>query len=333
MLRAAARWLTCSLILAASACCSIANAESGDPKAEAIPFDALVARIRKAEESQDWRKAGWNDETIEASLHKLVASLKLATGKEFLKLPVEFKDVSADRDERFAAFEGGLLRVFKGSASVSHARKSIFLVDGSIQISHASDSIVIARGAVDIGHGNRNLIIAGNHAEIAHDGNDAFRDGLRPDAVGVVAKHGSIIVCGGSVEISHAQGTVCDAPSHLRISHATQVSFLNSPNRAISHEHESTHCKATSLPIVIPAPRALPAEIFKITQIVAADDRAKRLVTIERNGIEYVLRPGAKLVDETGKPVPKWEDWSVGFITRHAVLFTDGKRDVSVFVL
>jgi hypothetical protein len=69
-----------------------------------------------------------------------------------------------------------------------------------------------------------------------------------------------------------------------------------------------------------------------VKQIVAPDDRTKQLVTVERNGIEYVLRPGGKLVDEKGQPIPEWNAWTVGFVAENIVLFTDGNRDVSVRV-
>lgn len=86
------------------------------------------------------------------------------------------------------------------------------------------------------------------------------------------------------------------------------------------------------MPIVIEMPRTMPAEILKVRQLVSPDDRAKQLVVMERNGVEYVLRPGARLTDETGRPISKWEDWTVGFLTQEVVLFTDGKSGVSVWV-
>ena len=73
----------------------------------------------------------------------------------------------------------------------------------------------------------------------------------------------------------------------------------------------------------------MPADLLKVKQVVAADDQSKQLVVVERNGIEYVLRPGGKLVDQTGQPIPNWTGWTVGFVSENTVVFTDGLRDMS----
>lgn len=294
-------------------------------------FEVLIARVRAAVASKDWQKPGWKDESLEAELGELIAAVKTTAGKEFVKLPVEFKDVSVAG----AAVPGGLpgggrLHVLQGSVSASFANKSIFLVDGSIRISHASDCVVIARGVVEIAHGNRNVILAGQHVNVSHDGSDGMR-AARPGAIGdPEMTAGSIIVTPGSLSIGHAHGTICSAPQLVEISHAAQVAFLASPKVDISHQQGCKEHKDFKSPLSFTPPAPLPAGVFTVKQVVAPDDRTKQLVSVERNGVEYVLRPGNALVDEAGKPIPGWTTWTVGFVTDDLVLFTDGQSDIAV---
>jgi len=292
-------------------------------------FDVLIGRIRKLVASKEWQKAEWKDEALEAQLSKVVAAVKTTTGKEFVKLPVEFKDVSAIPVPGGAG-RGGLLHVANGNVDVAFANKSIFLVDGSIHISHAADCIIIARGVVEISHSNRNLILAGQHVNAGFDGMDGIR-AARAGAIGdPEMAAGSIIITPGSISIAHSQGTFCSAPQMVEISHAAQVAFLASPKIDISHQQGCKEHKDFKAPISFAPPGTLPPGVFTVKQIVAPDDRTKQLVTVERNGVEYVLRPGNAIVDEVGKPIPGWTTWTVGFITDGLVLFTDGESDIAV---
>jgi len=307
-------------------------ARADNPKAPPPPteFELAVARIRKAAASGDWQKPDWKDATLEADLGKLVDAAKATTGKQSLKAPVQFQDVSSTANPRLAAVQGGLLSVVKGNAEVSFANKSIFLVDGSIRIAHCADCVVIARGIVEISHGNRNLILAGHHVNVSFDGMDGMR--ARAGAKGVAGPlaDGSLIVSGGSVNIAHAQGTICSAPKLIDISHAAEVAFLASPELKMSHQQGWSDHKGFLTPFHVPAAATLPGSALTVKQIVAPDDRTKQLLTVERNGVEYVLRPGAKLADEKGQPLPDWGNWSVGFIADNVALFTDGQDDVTV---
>src|SRR5439155_20239999 len=140
------------------------------------------------------------------------------------------------------------------------------------------------------------LDLAGHHIALGFDvhGGFAFRDdGQTPAA-------GSILLSGASITIAHAEGTVCCAPGHVEISHANKVRFIASPNREISHQEGCQFFDKAQRPLLIPAPRPIPADLFTVKQVITADDRAKQLVTVERNGLEYVLRPATKIVDEKG---------------------------------
>jgi len=307
-------------------------AQADDPKLPPPPteFELLIGRIRKAAASDEWRKPEWKDDKLSASLDKLVAAAKATTGKPSLSVPVQLKDVSATADPRLAGIQGGLLRVVKGNTDVGFAAKSVFLVDGSIRLGHVSDSIVIARGIVEIAHGNRNLIIAGHHVNASFDGMDGMRGRAGARGVAPPLADGGLIVSGGSINISHAHGTTCSAPKQIDISHATEVAFLASPDLKMSHQQGCSDHKDFATPFPIPVSASLPGSVLTVKQIVAPDDRTQQLLTVERNGMEYVLRPGAKLVDEKGQPLAGWANWSMGFITHHAAVFTDGQEDLCV---
>ena len=322
--RFALAWVLCVCLVH-----SVVGADIPRPLPADSDFDALIARIRSAAATKEWQKPGWKDDALEAHLGKVIATIKTTTGKEFVKLPVELKDVSVVGVAAPGALAGGRLHVAQGSVEAAFANKSIFLVDGSIRISHASDCVVIARGAVEISHGNRNVILAGQHVNVGFDGSEGMR--AARGAIGdPEMTAGSIILTPGSLSIAHAYGTICSAPQLIKISHANQVSFLASPKVEMSHQQGCKEHKDFKCPISFAQPASLPAGVFEVKQVVAPDDRTKQLVTVERNGREYVLRPGSAMVDESGKPIPGWEKWTVGFVTDDLVLFTDGQTDIAV---
>jgi hypothetical protein len=308
-----------------------AAAWADNPRLPPTPteFEQLIGRIRKAAASGEWKQPAWKDEKLETDLGKLVEAARATAGKAGLKLPVKFQDVTAGAAPRAAGLPGGMLQVATGNVEVGFANKSIFLVDGSIRIAHCADCVVIARGIVEISHGNRNLILAGHHADISFDGMDGRRAAAGGRGVAPPLADGSLIVSGGSIHVSHAQGSICSAPKLIDISHAAEVAFLASPDVKMSHQVGCSEHKDFATPLPLPPAVSLPASVFSVKQIVAPDDRTKQLVTVERNGKEYVLRPGAKLVDEKAEPITGWGNWTVGFITDHVVLFTDGQDDVS----
>ena len=322
-------WLVL-VVVSATALCSLAWADNPKLPPKPTEFELAIGRIRKVAASDEWKKPEWKDAQLADALDKLVATAKATSGKQALKLPVTFDDVSAGADPRLARVQGGLLQVTQGNADVAFANKSIFLVDGSIRIAHAADCIVVARGVVEIAHGNRNVIVAGQHTDISFDGMDGMRGRAGAGGIAPPLADGSLIVSGGSMHISHAQGTTCSAPKHIDISHAREVAFLASPDFKMSHQQGCTEHKDFVTPFPLPAAGSLPAAVFTVKQIVAPDDRTQQLITVERNGMEYVLRPGAKLTDEKGQALAGWENWNVGFITRQVALFSDGLEDLTV---
>jgi len=321
-------WLV-SVVIFHFALQSEAQADAPPHAGPASEFEKMVARIRAAAATDEWKKAGWKDESIEAACHQIVSSSKTITGDQSLSLPLEFKEIGSPMAAGGPRLPAHRLHVSNKNADVDFAAKSIFLIDGSISIAHASDCIVIARGVVDISHANHCLVVAGHHINLGFDGHGGFAfnngNGQTPAAC-------SILLSGGSIAIAHAEGTVCCAPGHVEFSHANKVRFISSGHREISHQQQCQFFDQAARPLVIPAPRPVPAELFSVRQVVAPDDKTRQLVSVERKGMEYGLRPGHKIVDEKGEPIPPWTDWKVGFISENFVLFTDGQDDVSVRV-
>jgi hypothetical protein len=205
------------------------------PKEAPATFETIVSRIAGIEASGEWRKQEWTDRIIRDWLLRITHRVREKTKRDFVTLPVDFKDVDVE-----AKANDHTLHVGK-DINLAHATHSIILATDSVRIGHAKDSVIIANGSVNIDHSNRNVIVAGGAVDLGHDGNDAFRDGADPNPRrnAVPLKHGSTILGGKEVTIAHAQGTICSAPLGLTIGHARQVIYLNTPQRKVSWEHEA----------------------------------------------------------------------------------------------
>jgi hypothetical protein len=296
----------------------LAVADSQRPRPAATEFDQVIDRIRSAESNRAWQTPGWKDDVIESVLKKAIAAAKSSANSDSLRLPVEFTDLKPVRPDRPFNFLGKNLLVKTGTVEVDHASKSIFLVDGSIRIGHAHDCIVITRGFADVTNCNRCVVIAGHHVNIGFDLGDDMPS--KP----------SLIVSGRSMRIAHADSTICSAPEFIHVSHAKNMDFLASPNRDISHQEACRFKDKATPPIAMPLPTDVPSNLFTVRQVFDAESNpARQLVTVEKNGIEYVLRLGSRIADERGKPIPSWSDWSVSYISEGIVLFSDGKSDMS----
>lgn len=237
----------------------------------------------------------------------------MATGRS-LTLPIGFDAVSAGPAGPFGE---KTLRVGK-DIKIAHLRQAIVLATGSVEISHASDCIVLAGGAIDVSHGNRNLLIAGHFVEVSHDGSE-----LRRAAASAGKPRTSLIMSGSAVDIAHAGGTVVCAPKLVTIAHANNVVFVNSPTRETSHEQFSQIVTA-KIPFDSPEQTSPLPEGTNFSQLVARSTRP--FVVVERNGVEYVWRPGTQLRDEKGVPLKETAGWKVTRIYERLLLLDSGKE-------
>ena len=281
-----------------------------DNNAKAVPFDVVLQRVAKATKSNDWTKDGWSDLQLESSLTALLDRLHEITKKKNMELPVEFDSVRPAKSHdgsRISYLTNELFVTKRGT--VSHAQDSIILADESIEVSHASNCLIIARGTVDIGHGTGNLIIAGYFAHTSHD---------RPDTRKPDAPKGSVLIAGAVVDVSHAYDTIVCAPLAATISHSTNVIFINSPNRNISHEHNSTYLTDDSQ--TLPTVFAVHPMINKL--------KVTRIVQDSLNGA-YVETRHAGVI-RIGHDIPNATDelkgWKLVFVGEECALFAkDGQ--------
>jgi hypothetical protein len=56
------------------------------------------------------------------------------------------------------------------------------------------------------------------------------------------------------------------------------------------------------------------------------------MAVLEKDGVEHVVRPGAKVNDAAGKTIPGLEGWTLSFVNDNFALFTTGDEDAA-FVL
>jgi hypothetical protein len=277
---------------------------------ERFTFDAILESVHRA--AEQWRKPDWKDPLLETAVIRLVEQVREGTGRANVRLPAAFDQVERRDGRDLGTFaEGGFYALTGGS--ITRVNRSILLIDGSLRISFAEDCLIIARGAVEISHGRRNVVLAGQYIRCGFDGD--------PRTGG-----GSLLMSGSALHVSHCNGSVCFAP-HMRISHATETVFLNSPKMDVSHEQGCSVMNA-KLPA---APREKPNPLagkLKIRQIVKPDDSNEgAMVILQTNGVELVLRPGAAISDNQGKPIPELAGWTLSVVADGLALFTKGRED------
>ncbi|MEZ6055946.1 MAG: hypothetical protein R3C01_04510 [Planctomycetaceae bacterium] len=297
-------------------------AELPQDDAKPSPFDTVMQRAAQAAASSEWTKDGWADMQLESALSVLMADLQQITKNENIKLPTTFDSVrpAISRDgSNIAHLKKGLFVTKRGK--VSHAHNSIILADESIDISHARNCLIIARGAVDVGHGGGNVIIAGHFIHSSHDGQPDPRD---PEGAG-----GSVLLSGSNVDVSHANDTITCAPLAATMSFATNCIFINTPNRNISHERDSTYLtdKSRRLPTVLPKPQLIDKLI--ITKIVPPDDAGNGAqVATKQAGVETIIRIG----DAVPSATAELEGWELVFIGDGFALFAKDGQYASAYM-
>jgi hypothetical protein len=304
-------------------------AGADEAKISGTAFDALIGRIREAAVSGDWKREGWKDPAIDTALTKVVDEARKATNDQDLALPVALADVRAGAGAGAGAGAAGpgpgrvekALVVGQGNVAVGFASSSVILADGNARVSFATNCVIVARGAVYIAHGSGNVVVAGHYIHVSHDGNRMGRDAASPP---------SVLVSGGVVDVSHAKQTVCSAPHLVQVSHADGVRFVNSPKVQTGHER-GQNCPRINGVEFGSAPEAKRNPLtgkINVLQVVRGNDAGKgAMVVLEKDGVEWVVRPGAKVLDAAGKPIAGLEGWAVSFIGEDFALFSSDRED------
>jgi hypothetical protein len=218
------------------------------------------------------------------------------------------------------------LIIAQGNANVGFANNSVILVDGNAKVAFATNSVIVARGAVYIAHGSGNVVVAGHYIHVSHDGNRMGRE--QP-------KTPSVLLSGGVVDVSFAKGTVCSAPHLVRISHADGVRFINSPKIEAGQERGQNPPRIDKAEMTA-APPAKPNPLdgkLKVAQVQRPNDAGKGgMVVLEKDGVEWIVRPGAAINDAVGKPIAGLEGWTVTFIGDDFALFSNEREDAAFLV-
>jgi hypothetical protein len=307
----------------------------------AVTFDAIVARVGEAADSGAWKTPGWKDgRDIGEGLEELVGQIRTATGREDLALPVELADVqpdepaagNADADAAGPAGKKGAQRLLPGTllvcreASVARATRAIILADGSARVGFAEECVIVARGAVEIAHGSRNVVVAGHYIHVSHDGSAArARDAARGKP------QGSVLVSGGYVDVSHATTTVASAPGLVRIGHANGVTFVNSPNRDVSHQKGSAEARIDGARLAPPEKANPLSDRLTLTRLLPGGD-ARGSAVFQCGDVQVELRPGDEVHDGNGKVIPGFEGWKLTYVSTGSegfALLSRGREDAA----
>ncbi len=280
---------------------TLADLPQDDAKPSA--FDTVLQRAAQAAASDEWTKVGWSDMQLESSLSELIDDLQEITKNKHIELPTTFDTVrpAISRDgSNIAHLKNGLFVTKRGT--VAHAHDSIILADESIEVSHARNCLIIARGAVDVAHGSRNVIIAGHFIHTSADGPPD------PESPG---PNGSVLISGSVVNVPHANDTIACAPLAVTMSFATNGIFINSPNRNISHEQNSTYFTDESGTLPTSSLTHPLIDKLMIIRIVAPDDSGNgSLVATNHANVESVIRIG----DAIPKATAELEGWKLVFV-------------------
>jgi hypothetical protein len=143
---------------------------------------------------------------------------------------------------------------------------------------------------------------------------------------------GSLLVSGGSIDVSHATGTVVCAPELVKISHANGVTFVNSPRRDVSHQADCDEAEIAGLRLAPAAARQNPlGERLTLKQAARAGAAGGRAV-FQWGGAEVVFQLGGDARDGNGRVVPELEGWKLTFVTRDSegfALLSRGREDAA----
>ena len=296
----------------------LANPPQEDPSLA----ERVVQRAAEATTSDDWTEGDWDDEQLESWLSAVIDDVQRITKNNNIELPTTFDDVRpaiSPDGSHIAHLNNGLFVTKRGT--VSHAHDSIIIADESIEVSHAHNCLIIARGAVDVGHGRGNVIIAGHCIHTSYDG--------YPEVQNPVGSNGSVLICGSVVDVAHAKNTIVCAPQAATMSFTRDVTFINSPNRNVSHERDSTYLTDDSGILPTNSPKHPMIDELKITRIVPPDDSGNgAMVTTEHTDEATEIRIDEAIPGATAE----LEGWKLVFVGEGFALFAKDGQFASAYI-
>jgi hypothetical protein len=284
-----------------------------------ITWIKVLDRVRQHAASKEWQKDGFADDVLEGALQKLVDQANAAVGETRVKLPTTFAECRPARGPAEGPAIPNQLYVVQGSLDLRQAQQSIILVDGSVNVSGATNCIIIARGAVNVSGSQGNVIIAGQHVSTCFEA--THLKVARP----AQERIGSLLMSGGTLQVSHPYLAVCYAREKFDFSRAENCFFLNGGPKDLRRMEGSAIVDAKLL--FTPSARPNPLE-GKLKVVQAHRASAERsLLILEKDGVEFALRPGSDIKDNLGKPIPELAGWKLDLMDQYLAVFSNGKED------
>ncbi len=279
------------------------------PAAQSTPFEIMLKEIRSAKLSGDWKEPGWQYQTIEAELDRVIAQIRLIKGDDLVALPVRFKDVSPGGHMG----KNGVKELYVGAEDeLRSMKKSIILAHGSVSITSAEDCVIIARGGVKIGMGGRNVIIAGQCVHVEHDGS---------------LGKGSLILSNDWLGVSTSiDGGIYSSPE-MDLGSVGATTIINPRKIAIKSKRRPV--VATDGDLYLFPPPSNPLE--KLLTINSIEFKGHwtqdRATFTDSDGKRFDIEIGGYFADK-GRPRPGLAGWGVNMITSEFVIVSNGTQDV-----
>ncbi len=200
-------------------------------------LQSVMDGVRRACESDRWRRDDWRDYHLEFALDELIDRVGSATGRTDLVLPVRFGALPAGSAEKNPE---GIRMATPPGIEIDRATRCVLLADGDLTLSYATDCLILATGKVTIHHGEGNAILAGD------DINDSFSEGNG-------AFQPSLLISGTRIEMRHCSNLICSAPKGVGGRFVKDAAILNSPVSRLEHQSGCAVYSSQRLDFRLPA--------------------------------------------------------------------------------
>ncbi|HUE69585.1 MAG TPA: hypothetical protein VMP01_01750 [Pirellulaceae bacterium] len=267
----------------------------------ALKIDDILAQAKAAQ------KEGWDKQTLQSQLERLIETLAAETGKKDLKLPVRFADLGQAPMGPFA--RGTLIK--ERRVKTSMVEGSIVLADSIAEVSMLRNSIVIAPVAAIIGSCENSLVVAGQ-------------------LVNVSSPRGSVILCNSRLEGSFVRDSILAGPEGVQVSHAEGSTFVNSaipmrPGGLPPGRAENKSVEAQGIVFGAKAPQS-PLEGKLTITLATQQGEALALFKLPDGTGEFVARYEQEIKTPQGQPIESLQGWKLIYAGNRLAVFANGEE-------
>jgi hypothetical protein len=299
--------------------------------------------VRRTVSETDWRRTYNPDPRLTGAVASVLGEIRRATGDECVSVPVWFGEVpptpaagpvpagwGGDLDRKFHVVssppspDGPEAALVPAVFRATHVKGSILVAHGDVVLTSATDCLIVATGAVEVSYTSRCAIFAGRLIRVSHDTE-------------------SLLVAGARVRVSHSYGEA-EHPRHRPTLYAAPEFVSTNPHEArvvvISAAQPDRKLKAHYRLIDWPG-LDLGDEVrgrgdpfkgnFDIMPVSSATSYHGAVAVRARgdSGRARVTREGP-IADESGRPVPGVEGWSVYRIAQDYTMVYRGDHLLNV---